>query len=126
MIAVHAMASYTWHSMPRVQLAILWSGIEALFEASTEISFRISLYIANFLAGDNATRAKELFERTRKLYSSRSAAVHGGKIKGEIDDLVSDSAALLNQIIRRCAELGALPNTSELVFPNAFLNKAEQ
>ena len=126
MTAVHAMASYRWHTMPRVQLAILWSGIEALFEASTEISFRISLYIANFLAGDNAAKAKELFEKTKKLYSSRSAAVHGGKIKGNIDDLVSNSAALLNQIIRRCAELGALPNTSELVFPNAFLNKAEQ
>jgi hypothetical protein len=31
MTAVHAMASYKWHSMPRVQLAIIWSGIEALF-----------------------------------------------------------------------------------------------
>lgn len=46
MTAVHAMASYKWHSMPRVQLAVLWSGIEALFEVSTEISFRISLYLA--------------------------------------------------------------------------------
>ena len=43
-IAVHAMVSYRWHSLPRVQLAILWSGIEALFQVSTEISFRISLY----------------------------------------------------------------------------------
>ena len=126
MTAVHAMASYRWHVAPRVQLAILWSGIEALFEASTEISFRISLYIANFLAGDDAAEAKRLFERTRKLYDFRSKAVHGGKIKGELDDLVSESAALLNRIIRRCAELGALPNTQELVFPSAFLDKAEQ
>lgn len=126
MTAVHAMASYKWHSMPRVQLAILWSGIEALFEASTEISFRISLYIANFLAGENALEAKDLFEKTRRLYSSRSAAVHGGKIKGDMDGLVSESAALLNRIIRRCAELGMLPNTQELVFPSAFLNSAEQ
>ena len=125
MTAVHAMASYRWHTMPRVQLAILWSGIEALFEASSEISFRISLYIANFLAGNNAAKAKELFEKTKKLYSSRSAAVHGGKIKGDIDDLVSDSAALLNQIIRRCAELGALPNTQNLVFPSTFMEQTE-
>ena len=125
MTAVHAMASYRWHSMPRVQLAILWSGIEALFEASSEISFRISLYIANFLAGEDAAEAKELFEKTKKLYSSRSAAVHGSKIKGDIDGLVSESAELLNRIIRRCAELGALPNTQELVFPSAFLNKAD-
>ena len=126
MTAVHAMASYKWHSMPRVQLAILWSGIEALFNVSSEISFRISLYIANFLAGEDAAEAKELYEKTRKLYSSRSSAVHGSKIKGDIDGLVSESAELLNRIIRQCAELGALPNTQELVFPSAFLNKAEQ
>ena len=126
MTAVHAMASYKWHSMPRVQLAILWSGIEALFNVSSEISFRISLYIANFLAGEDAAEAKELYGKTRKLYSSRSSAVHGSKIKGDIDGLVSESAELLNRIIRQCAELGALPNTQELVFPSAFLNKAEQ
>ena len=116
MTAVHAMASYRWHSMPRVQLAILWSGIEALFEVSTEISFRISLYIANFLAGSDTEKAKALFSKTRKLYSSRSAAVHGGKIKGNLDDLVSESAGLLNSLIRRCAEFGALPDTEDLVF----------
>lgn len=116
MTAVHAMASYKWHSMPRVQLAVLWSGIEALFDVSTEISFRISLYIANFLAGSDPTKAKELFSKTRKLYSSRSAAVHGGRIKGNLDDLVSESASLLNRIVRRCAESGALPDIENLVF----------
>ena len=45
MTAIHSLASYRWHSMPRVQMAIIWSGIEALFQASTEISFRISLYM---------------------------------------------------------------------------------
>ena len=121
MTAVHAMASYRWHSMPRVQLAILWSGIEALFEASTEISFRISLYIANFLAGSDMAEAKELFARTRNLYSSRSKAVHGGKMKGNNEELVSESAMLLNRIIRRCAEINSLPDTAKLVFPNQEL-----
>lgn len=116
MTAVHAMASYKWHSMPRVQLAILWSGIEALFNASSEISFRISLYIANFLSGEDTVEAKRLFDKTRKLYSSRSTAVHGGKIKGDMDGLVSESAGLLNRTIKRCAELGALPDTEALVF----------
>lgn len=112
--ACHAMATYKWHSMPRVQLAILWSGIEALFNASTEISFRISLYIANFLANDTA-EAKIIFEKIKKLYSSRSAAVHGGKLKGDINEIVYDSATLLNRIIRCCAERG-LPKTDDLVF----------
>ena len=124
--AVHAMASYKWHSMPRVQLAILWSGIEALFEASTEISFRISLYIANFLAGGNAVEAKQLFKKTKKLYASRSAAVHGGKIKGELSDFVAESATLLNRIIRRCAELGSLPDTESLVFPVVAIRSPER
>lgn len=117
MTAIHAMASYQWHSMPRVQLAILWSGIEALFEASTEISFRISVYIANFLSCGNTDAAKNIFEQVRRLYGSRSKAVHGSKIKGDIASLVSESAALLNQIIRRCAEIGSLPDINELVFP---------
>lgn len=120
MTAVHAMASYKWHSMPRVQLAVVWSGIEALFEVNTEISFRISLYIANFLAGEDPVKTKELFDQIRKLYSSRSTAVHGGKIKRDINDLVSQSARILNQIIRRCSELGSLPETDNLVFPSSF------
>lgn len=116
MTATHAMASYKWHSMPRVQLAVIWSGIEALFEASTEITFRISLYIANFLSPDDTIKAREIFSNTKKLYASRSAAVHGGKIKGDINALVSESAWLLNRIIRRCAEIGDIPNTQRLVF----------
>lgn len=115
--AVHAMSSYKWHSMPRVQLAIIWSGIEALFNVNNEISFRISLYIANFLAGENKAGAKDLFSKARKLYASRSSAVHGGKIKGDLRELVSDSAVLLNRIIRKCAELGELPDTDNLIFP---------
>ena len=46
--AVHCLATYRWHSMPRVQLAILWAGIEGMFEVSSEIRFRISLYITRF------------------------------------------------------------------------------
>ena len=37
--AVHCMSTYLWHTLPRVQLAILWSGIEALFDINSEISF---------------------------------------------------------------------------------------
>ena len=119
-IAVHAMASYKWHTMPRVQLAILWSGIEALFNVRTEISFCVSLYIANFLEEDNVEEAKKLFASIRKLYNFRSSAVHGGKIKDDINTQVSQSAHLLNRLIRRCAELGSLPDTKKLVFPNSY------
>ncbi len=62
--------------------------------------------------------AQTIFATTRRLYNSRSSAVHGGKIKGDIESLVAESAALLNRIIRRCAELGTLPKVDELVFPS--------
>lgn len=113
--AVHTMASYRWHSVPRVQLAVIWSGIESLFNVTTEVSFRISLYIANFL-GETEVEAQQIFKQIRKMYSSRSSAVHGNKTKDNLESAVVESANLLNRILRRCAELNKIPNVDDLVF----------
>ena len=113
--AVHTMASYRWHSVPRVQLAVIWSGIESLFNVNTEVSFRISLYIANFL-GENETQAQQIFKQVRKMYSLRSSAVHGNKTKDNLKNAVEESANLLNRILRRCVELNSLPDVDNLVF----------
>lgn len=113
--AVHTMASYRWHSVPRVQLAVIWSGIESLFNVNTEVSFRISLYIANFL-GENEAQAQQTFKQVRKMYSSRSSAVHGNKTKDNLESAVEESANLLTRILRRCAELNKLPDVDNLAF----------
>ena len=109
------MASYRWHSVPRVQLAVIWSGIESLFNVNTEVSFRISLYIANFL-GETETQLQQIFKQERKMYSLRSSAVHGNKTKDNLESAVLESANLLNRILRRCAELNKLPDVDNLVF----------
>lgn len=109
------MASYRWHSVPRVQLAVIWSGIESLFNVNTEVSFRISLYIANFL-GENEAQAQQIFKQVRKIYSSRSSAVHGNKTKDNLESAVEESANLLTRILRRCAELNKLPDVDNLAF----------
>ena len=114
--AVHCMSTYLWHSLPRVQIAILWSGIESLFNVSTEISFRLSLCIANFLSENDKEKAKEIFTKVRKLYNLRSAAVHGNKMKGDINQIVQDSADLLSALIKKCAELETLPDKDNLIF----------
>lgn len=114
--AIHCMSSYTWHSLPRVQIAILWSGIESLFNVSTELSFRIGLHIALFLSADNKDEAEKIFNNVRKLYNIRSSAVHGNKIKEDLTEYVSQSSELLNKLIRRCAEIGNIPNPKELIF----------
>ena len=115
--AVHCMATYTWHSLPNVQLAILWSGIESLFNVSTEVGFRVSLYISNYLS-NNHEEAKSLFSHIKDIYNARSSAVHGSnrKLKKPIDEYVNNSADILNRLIRKCAENNALPDIESLVF----------
>lgn len=114
--AVHSLASHKWHSLPRVQLAVLWMGIESLFEINSELVFRISLYAAKFLENNNEENALEIFNDVKRLYKSRSSAVHGGNIKGDLYALVNESSMLLNKLIKKCIEKNELPNVDRLVF----------
>ncbi|MFC2099268.1 hypothetical protein ACFLSF_00330 [Candidatus Bipolaricaulota bacterium] len=113
--AVHCLATYRWHSMARVQLAILWAGIEGMFGASSEIRFRISLYVARFLHPHEAEQRRDVFDSVKKLYDARSAAVHGSRIKADSSSAVSASEAILRQLLRSCAERNSLPDEDELV-----------
>lgn len=114
--AVHSSASYKWHSLPRVQLAVLWMGIESLFEVSSELVFRISLYAAKFLERNDEEKALDVFNEVKRLYRARSSAVHGGKIKGDLSVLVNESSLLLNKLIKKCIEKNELPNVDKLLF----------
>ncbi|MDI5985349.1 hypothetical protein QLQ85_11150 [Halomonas sp. M4R5S39] len=113
--AVHCLASYRWHAMPRIKMAVLWAGIEGMFGASSEIRFRISLYIARFLHPVDADACKAKFESVKKLYNSRSAAVHGSKVKGDLAQAVEESAELLKNLIRQSVINKGTPNENELV-----------
>jgi hypothetical protein len=113
--AVHCLASYRWHTMPRIKMAVLWAGIEGMFGANSEIRFRISLYIARFLHPIDADARKAKFETVKKLYNSRSSAVHGSKIKGDLTQAVEDSAGLLKNLIRQSLTNKAIPIEDELV-----------
>ncbi len=112
--AVHCLATYRWHSLPRVQLAVLWSGIEGLFGVDSEIVFRLSLYVARFLEPDDGVRRSQVFTDVKQLYKQRSAAVHGSTLKGDIRVAVTNSTELLLSLLRRCVADGALPRTEAL------------
>jgi len=101
--------------MPRIKLAVLWAGIEGMFGASSEIRFRISLYIARFLHQNNAVERQTIFDAVKKLYDSRSAAVHGSKVKNDIASAVEDSAEILRKILLQCVTNKAMPQENELV-----------
>ncbi|MFG5409867.1 hypothetical protein ABXN37_19490 [Piscinibacter sakaiensis] len=72
--AVHCLATYRWHTMPRARLAVLWSGVEGLFGVDSEIVFRVSLYTALFLEPDDGLKRRETFSRVKDLYKLRSKA----------------------------------------------------
>lgn len=112
--AVHALASYRWHSLPRARLALLWSAIEGLFGIETEVVFRLSLYVARFLWQDDDERRRATFASVKKLYKSRSAAVHGGKLKEEPNVIVNQSADLLRAILFRCVAINGVPDADRL------------
>lgn len=112
--AVSARSSYRWHPSPRAQLAVLWSGIEGLFDIQGETVFKLSLFVAKFLEPNDKEQAKRTLTSVKKLYSSRSSAVHGSNIKGDQSQLVSESSGLLERLIRRCIEVGSIPNIEEL------------
>jgi hypothetical protein len=108
--AVHSLSSYRWHCMPRAQIALLWSGIEGLFGVDSELSFRLSLYIARYLSPRKGARQNAIFDSIKKLYGIRSKAVHGGKIRNA-HEFADESVKILRQLVVKCAELGELPNT---------------
>jgi len=113
--AIHCLSSYRWHPHPRPRLALIWAGIEAIFNIHSELTFRISLYIAEFLSPDDRTRKKEIFKEVKNLYSKRSDAVHGEDLKEDRNESVRASARLLQDLVKKIIEEGYLPDCKNLV-----------
>ena len=80
--ALEAAVEWQYASGPRVAIAQLWSGIEALFGISSELAYRISLQVASLLEERGKAR-REKFDKVRKLYVVRSKAVHGEELSFE-------------------------------------------
>ncbi|MEW2912468.1 hypothetical protein [Leisingera sp. JC11] len=113
--AVHCLSSYRWHTAPRVRMAILWAGIEGLFGATSEIRFRLSVCAARFLHPDDSDARTATFNDVKRLYNTRSKAVHGSKTKTAINNEVEESAQLLCKLLRRCIEVRSLPDEKDLL-----------
>jgi hypothetical protein len=63
----------------------MWCAIESLFPSvSTELSFRVSLYLAELISQGSARR--EYFESVRKSYNVRSKIAHGAKHDASFDE----------------------------------------
>ncbi len=113
--AISSLYSYIWHPHPRIQLAVLWSGIEGIFSISNELVFRLSLYIAQFLSPENKNKRREIFENVKTLYKIRSKAVHGEKIKGDTKKAIEGSIKLLKDLLWKIIEINEMPNPDNLI-----------
>lgn len=114
--AMQALTSF--HCIPYASMCLLvaWSGLEALFGVEQEVSFRLSLYVTNFLkSGDNDRQSE--FEKLRRSYDDRSRVAHGAATKAKA---VREHAMYTRDIFRaclvKCVETKAFPNPKQLIF----------
>jgi len=110
--ALTAAVDWQYSGKPRLAIAQLWSGIEAVFGISSELVYRISLLIASLLEPKGVAR-KNRFNQARKLYGVRSKAVHGKELSDvELTKAMLESFDILSKLLLLNIEKGR-PFTQE-------------
>lgn len=89
-------------------MILMISAMEALFlSKSTEIKFRLAIYVSYFLEKDLKKR-QAVFDEVRQLYDIRSTLVHGGDLKGSEESaaiwLVDHCVPAAEYLVRRCLQ----------------------
>jgi hypothetical protein len=103
-LAIHSfMATYDrWPSRPDSQLLDCVTALEAILGAESELSFKLAFRVASLLASDDAERGT-LLETMKGFYDTRSALVHGGRLKQKHESWlakVNDLRALVRTLLR--------------------------
>ena len=113
--AMQALTSFHCIPYPSIRLLVSWSGLEALFGVDQEISFRLSLYVTNFLKSDGDRYFE--FEKLRRSYDDRSRVAHGAATKAKaVDEHATYTRDILRACLARCIETNAFPNPKQLIF----------
>lgn len=96
------------------KIMMLWAGIETLLGIEAELSYRIAAY-ASILYDGSADEKWANFHQVKKLYAVRSRVVHGADIsKEKLAEARRETQTLLIGLLRRCLELGRVPDAKEL------------
>ncbi len=92
----------------------IWSGMEALFPSvSTEVSFRLALYIAQLTANGGAQRLA-CYDAVRAAYGTRSKIAHGSK--GSVSEQEWNQAwGILMDCLNALHRRECLPSEQELL-----------
>ena len=116
-----------WPRAPDSQLLDSITALEAILGSGTEITFKLAFRLASLLAKDDAERGALLYD-IKGFYDTRSALVHGGRLKekhqarlARVDELRSLVRRVLRALVR-FAVRGAGTYTKE--FLQAHLDAA--
>jgi hypothetical protein len=111
--ALDALCTYLHAANYRMMAVQLWAGVEAIFDVTYEISFRLPL-LAALLLEKRGPKCRELKKQVKKLYTERSKAVHGGEISDEVlKQHVASVRSLLARLLAKIIQNGSLPSSDE-------------
>ena len=106
--ATNALWCHRMHYRPAIKLSVLWGGIESLFLIEKSIKKNLSISVSRFICGDDS-----MVDEIKKLYGSRSKAVH--EYKNAENEIIEKSAMLLHRLIKTCVEQNCLPDVPQLL-----------
>jgi hypothetical protein len=113
-MAIEALTTYHHHTSFRVMTALLWAGIESLFQINAELRFRLATLIALTLE-PRGEACLELYHRVKKLYDVRSKAVHGSGVDDDaLRTHILEVRELLSRLLCRFTEKKVVPNEEDL------------
>ncbi|WP_041748100.1 HEPN domain-containing protein [Bradyrhizobium cosmicum] len=99
---------------PTLQVASIFSAIEALLDIDQELRFRIAMIVSKLLASDPTERLN-LFKRMKRLYDGRSKCVHGGGLaRDRVIECRDASLEILRQLVLYFVERDSLLGRQEL------------
>lgn len=105
-LALEAATDWRYAKEPRLAVARIWTGIEALFGISSELVYRISSLCASLLE-ERGPRRKARFQAVKRLYGQRSKAVHGEALnQDQLVSAMNDSYTLLRELLVLTIERG--------------------
>jgi hypothetical protein len=113
-IALAAATDWRFQVDGRAAISRLWSGIEAILNVDTEITYRLAVTAASLLEPRGKARL-ERFNAIKRLYGHRSKAVHGNQLSRDaISQAVDASFDLLRDLIVLSLEQGHIPRKDDI------------
>lgn len=113
-LAVEAATTHQHHANLRMATASLWAGIEALFQVTQELRFRIAALVASILEPPGEARFN-LYREMKQLYDFRSRAVHGIAVNEEELHLhIQTTRNILSRVLCKVVEHGKVFSNEEI------------